>query len=130
VPKILAVSLLIASANSAIAQEKGSLQPTPSLTSSGRPDEWKIENALSAGPKFITDHATVMIWASAPDKELKMRVLREGSNGWVCMPEGDGVVDHGDRLIFDHEKPRHNPMCADQTMIKWMMAMMAGKQPN
>jgi len=118
VPKIVAVSLLIASANSAIAQEDGFPQPTPStLTSSDRPDAWKIENALSAGPKFITDHATVMDWPSAQDKELKMRVLREGSNGWICMPDRPG-------------KPRHNPMCADQTMMKWMMAIRAGKKPN
>jgi hypothetical protein len=130
VPKIVAVSLLIVSANSAIAQEGSLPQPTPPLTSSNRSDAWKIENALSAGPKFITDHATVMIWASAQDKELKMRVLREGSNGWVCMPEGDGLVDHGDLLVFDHEKPRHIPMCADQTMMKWMMAIRAGKKPN
>jgi hypothetical protein len=116
VPKIVAVSLLIASANSAIAH--GFPQPTPStLTSSDRPDAWKIENALSAGPKFITDHATVMDWPSAQDKELKMRVLREGSNGWTCMPDRLGT-------------PRHNPMCADQTMMKWMMAIRAGEKPN
>ena len=130
VPKIVAVSLLIASANSAIAQEDGFPQPTPSLTSSDRPGAWKIENALSAGPTFITDHATVMDWASAQDKELEMKVLRKGSNGWVCMPEGDGLVDRGDRLAFDHEEPRHNPMCADQTMMKWMMAIRVGKKPN
>jgi hypothetical protein len=118
VPKIVAVSLLIASANSAIAQEDGFPQPTPSsLTSSDRPDAWKIENALSAGSKFIRDHATVMDWPSAQDKELKMRVLREGSNGWTCMPDRPGT-------------PRHNPMCADQTMMKWMMAIRAGEKPN
>jgi hypothetical protein len=130
-PKIVAVSLLIARANFAIAQENGFRQPTASsLTSSDRPDAWKIENALSAGPKFITDHATVVDWPSAQDNEHKMRVLREGSNGWSCMSEGDGLVDHGDRLVFDHGKPRHNPMCADQTMMKWMMAIMAGRKPN
>ena len=129
-PKIVAVSLLIASANSTIAQEDGLPQPTPSLASSDRPDAWKIENALSAGPKFITDQAAVMDWASAQDKELEMKVLRQGSNGWVCMPEGDGLADHGDRLVFDPGKPRHNPMCADQTMMKWMMAIRAGKKPN
>jgi hypothetical protein len=129
VPKIVAVFLLIASANSAIAQEGDSPKPTTSLASSNRSDGWKIENALSAGPKFITDHATVMIWPSA-DKEHKMRVLREGSNGWVCMPEGDGLIDHGNRLAFDHEKLRHNPICADETMMKWMMAIMDGKKPN
>ena len=104
-------------ATSVIAQEGQSSQiAQPSLASSDRPDAWKIENALSAGPKFITDHAAVMDWPSAQDKGLKMRVLREGSNGWTCMP--------------DRPAPRHNPMCADQTMMKWMMAMTVGKKPN
>jgi hypothetical protein len=114
VPRIVAVSLLIASANSAIAQE--ATRPTSTLlTSPDRSDAWKIENALSAGPKFITDHATVMDWPSAPDKE--MRVLRKGSNGWTCMPGPSGT-------------PRPSPMCNDQTMMKWMMAVMAGKKPD
>ena len=98
------------------AQEDGLAQPAASsLTSSERSDERKIENALSAGPKFIKDHATVMDWPSAQNKE--MRVLREGSNGWICMPGPPGT-------------PKSSPMCADQTMMKWMMAMRAGKKPN
>jgi hypothetical protein len=114
VPRIVAVSLLIASANSAIAKEV--TRPTSTLlTSPDRSDAWKIKNALSAGPKFITDHATVMDWPSAPDKE--MRVLRKGSNGWTCMPGPSGT-------------PRPSPMCNDQTMMKWMMAVMAGKKPD
>jgi hypothetical protein len=101
---------------SAMAQVSDLPQSNPSLpASSGRPDAWKIENALSAGPKFITDHAAVMDWPSAPDQE--MRVLRKGSNGWTCMPGPPGT-------------PRYSPMCNDQTMMKWMMAMMAGKKPN
>src|SRR5437879_11404516 len=113
--EIVAISLLIANANSVLAQEDAFPRHTPpSLPSSDRPDAWKIENALSAGPKFMADHAAVMDWASAQDQELKMRVLREGSNGWTCLPEGDGLVDHGDRLVFDHAEPRHNPICADQ----------------
>jgi len=131
VPDIVAVSLLIASANFAIAQEDGVRRPAaPPLTSSDRSDAWKIENALSAGPKFITDHATVVDWPSAQDNERKMRVLRAGSNGWSCMPEGDGLIDYGDHLAFDHAKPRHNPLCGDQTMMKWMMAIMSGRKPN
>jgi hypothetical protein len=114
VPTIVAFSLLIASVSSAIARE--ATRPTPtSLTSLDRSDAWKIKNALSAGPKFITDHATVMDWPSAPDKEMK--VLREGSNGWTCMPGPSWA-------------PRPSPMCNDQTMMKWMMAVMAGKKPD
>jgi hypothetical protein len=113
-PKIVAVSLFIASAYSAIAQE-APRPPSTSVTSPDQSDAWKIENALSAGPKFIADHATVMDWPTAPDKE--MRVLREGSNGWTCMPGPPGT-------------PRYSPMCNDQTMMKWMMAVMAGKTPD
>ena len=56
-----------------------------------------------------------MDWPSAPDKE--MRALREGTNGWTCMPGPP-------------EAPRYSPMCNDQTMMQWMMAMRAGKKPN
>jgi hypothetical protein len=114
VPKIVAVSFLIGSPNFAMAQEHEPAQP--SLAWSEPSDAAKIENALSAGPKFITDDAAVMDWPTAQDKDGKMRVLRQGSNGWTCMP--------------DRPAPRHNPMCADETMMKWMMAMMIGKKPN
>ncbi|MGA2022038.1 MAG: hypothetical protein ABSH02_15715 [Candidatus Sulfotelmatobacter sp.] len=119
VPEIVVVSLLIAAgANCAIAQEAARPQSAPpSLASSDRPNARKIANALSAGPKYVTDHATVMDWPSPQEKEQKMRVLREGSNGWSCMPDQPGL-------------PRHSPMCADQTTMKWMMAIMAGKKPN
>jgi hypothetical protein len=88
---------------------------TPATASSNPSDAWQIENALSAGPKFITDHATVMDWPSEPSKD--MRVLRNGSNGWTCMPGPPGT-------------PRYSPMCNDQTMMKWMMEVMAGKTPD
>lgn len=117
-PAIMAISLLTAGASFAIAQKA----PHPSsssasLASSNRADARKIANALSGGPKYVTDHATVLDWPSPQDKELKMRVLREGSNGWSCMPDQPGL-------------PRHSPMCADLTTMKWMMALMAGKKPN
>jgi hypothetical protein len=93
------------------------LSAPPSLASSDGPDARKIANALSAGPKYVTEHATVMDWPSPQDKEQKMRVLREGSNGWSCMPDPPGL-------------PRHSPICADQTTMKWMMAIMAGKKTD
>jgi len=113
---IAAAFLLVGRADLATGQEVGaSDRSTPPAASSKRTDACKIANALSAGPKFITDHATVIDWPSAPDKE--MRVLRKGSNGWTCMPGPPGM-------------PRESPMCNDQTMMKWMMAIRAGKRPN
>jgi len=118
VPDIVAVSLLIVGANFAIAQEATRPKSAPpSLASSDRSDARKIANALSAGPEYVTDHATVLDWPSSQDKEQRMKVLREGSNGWSCLPDQPGL-------------PRHSPMCADQTMMKWMMTIMAGKKPT
>ena len=37
-----------------------------------------IADALMAGPRSITERATVM--------DLEGNVLREGSNGWTCQP--------------------------------------------
>lgn len=87
----------------------------PAVPTAERSDAWKIENALSAGPGFISDRATVMDWPAAKGQE--MRLLREGTNGWTCMPDMPG-------------KPRHDPMCADETMMKWMMATLEGRPPN
>jgi hypothetical protein len=39
---------------------------------------------MSAGPAAIAADATVMDWPASAGGE--MRVLREGSNGWVCYP--------------------------------------------
>jgi hypothetical protein len=45
------------------------------------------------------------------------RVLRQGNNGWTCMPDVPG-------------RPQHNPMCVDETMMQWLNATRAGKKPN
>jgi hypothetical protein len=42
----------------------------------------KIASALSAGPEQITKDATI----AEVDAAGTMRMLRAGSNGWICMP--------------------------------------------
>ena len=88
------------------------------FTTSAHSDEWKIANALSAGPASITEHAAVMDWpANAKDGMSHGRALRQGANGWTCMPDVPG-------------RPQHDPMCADETMMKWLTATLAGKKPD
>ena len=90
--------------------------PPGVLTSSDHPDEWKIKNASSAAPRVIAEKATVMDWPI--DREISHgRILRKGSNGWTCMPDLPG-------------KPAHDPMCADETMMKWLTATFAGRSPD
>ena len=85
--------------------------PPGTFTTSAHSDEWKVANALSAGPASITEHAAVV------DGMSNGRVLRQGTNGWTCMPDVPG-------------RPQHDPMCADETMMKWFMATLAGKKPD
>ncbi|HEX3866474.1 MAG TPA: hypothetical protein VHV78_06955 [Gemmatimonadaceae bacterium] len=90
--------------------------PPGTMTTSQHSDDWKIRNALSAAPATIAAHATVMDWPA--DKEhAHGRVLKRGNNGWTCMPDEPGI-------------PQHNPMCVDETMMKWIRAAIAGEKPN
>ena len=43
----------------------------------------KIASAMAAAPASIAKNATVKDW---PDKSGNMALLREGSNGWTCLP--------------------------------------------
>jgi hypothetical protein len=66
----------------------------------------------------IAEKATVRDWPTDLKVDNPMgRVLRQGTNGWTCMPDLPG-------------KPQHDPACADETMMKWMMATFAGRKPN
>jgi hypothetical protein len=45
-----------------------------------------------------------------------MKTLRQGSNGWTCMPDNP-------------ETPGHDPMCMDANGLKWAQAWMTHKDP-
>lgn len=71
----LAVSALVLSPQSMLAQSD----------EAGAED--KIANALSAGPDLITDAATVV--------DLDGTVLRQGTNGFTCMPDDPSIPGNG-----------------------------------
>ena len=111
---LFAVIGFVAISSTALAEDLSSATaplPPGTFTTSAHSDEWKIANALSAGPASITEHAAVI------DGMSNGRVLRRGTNGWTCMPDVPG-------------RPQHDPMCADETMMNWFMATVAGKKPN
>jgi hypothetical protein len=116
----LATSLVAISSTASAEDLSTATAPLPQGTfaTSAHSDEWKIANALSAGPASITEHAAVIDWPANPKDGMSHgRVLRQGSNGWTCMPDVPG-------------RPRHDPMCVDETMMKWFMATLAGKKPD
>ncbi|HEX8789634.1 MAG TPA: hypothetical protein VF765_01695 [Polyangiaceae bacterium] len=86
--------------------------PPGTMTSSEHTDAWKIANALAAAPTAIAENATVRDWP-LPNG----RVLRQGTNGWTCLPDLPG-------------RPQHDPMCLDETSLKWMTAVMSHQAPH
>jgi len=70
----------------------------------------KIDNAMSAAPLFIAQDATILDWAF--DDDGKFIVLREGTNGWSCLPGNP------------------KPMCLDEVFMEWLYALIAGEDLN
>ena len=65
--------------------------PPNAFTTSAHSDEWKIANALSAAPATIAEHASVVDRPANPKNDMSHgRVLRQGNNGWTCMPDVPG----------------------------------------
>lgn len=75
-------------------------------------DEEMIKNAEMAAPSAVSAEATV--YAMTPDGKLK--TLREGKNGWWCMPD-------------DPSTPDNDPMCGDANSFAWAGAWMSHTEP-
>jgi hypothetical protein len=78
--------------------------------------EWQIWAYSTAAPDFIGDFATV--------KGANGEVLREGTNGWVCvafnpMPAGGFNTPHD-----------ANPACGDAASLAWVDAYMNNTTPE
>ena len=78
-------------------------------------DAEKIASAMRAGPRFVTQNATVLDWPSSPGGEF--RVLRSGTNAWTCLPGRPNAA---------HEEPG----CFDQVFLQFMKDSMAGRTPD
>jgi hypothetical protein len=87
---------------------------TPASRSS-KSDAEKIASAMQAGPKFVTQNATVLDWPSLPGGEF--RVLRAGTTAWTCLPG----IPQG-----THDEPG----CFDQVFLEFMKDSMAGRTPD
>lgn len=74
----------------------------------------KIKNATSAAPPSISASATILDWPAKEGGE--MTVLREGTNGWTCMPDMPG-------------KPG-TPMCLDDQWMEWVDAWVNKREPD
>jgi hypothetical protein len=71
-----------------------------------------VASAESAAPAALAHNATIM----QADASGNMKTLRQGNNGWVCIPD-------------DPQTPGPDPMCMDGNAAKWAQAMLAHKTP-
>lgn len=78
----------------------------------GGGDAALIASAMSAAPKAVSANATIM----EMDAKGKMRTVRQGSNGWTCIPD-------------DPQTPGPDPMCMDKNSLDFIGAMAAHKPP-
>lgn len=75
-------------------------------------DRTLIRSAMSAAPKKVSEGASIV----AMDANGKMRTLREGKNGFTCMPDSPAT-------------PGPDPMCMDKVALEWAEAWMGHKPP-
>jgi hypothetical protein len=80
------------------------------LADAGDETQAKIARAMSAGPTDIAGSARIV----DTDAQGKSVVLREGTNGFTCMPGNPKIV--GDP-----------PMCADAVSMQWAADFKAHK---
>ncbi|GLQ88971.1 hypothetical protein [Dyella flagellata] len=96
-----AVAVLLVATSTAWAADK----PVPT-------DAQLIASAMRAAPPGVAKGATIV--AMNPDGS--MRTLRQGSNGYTCMPDNPAT-------------PGPDPMCMDKNAWEWAQAYMAHKPP-
>src|SRR4249920_949065 len=75
-------------------------------------DQKMITSAMRAAPKKVSAKATIV----AIGADGKMRTLREGTNGFTCMPDNPAT-------------PGPDPMCMDKAAWEWAGAWMGHKTP-
>lgn len=71
-----------------------------------------VANAISAAPVAVGANATVVNF----DAQMQMKTLKEGSNGFTCMP---------DNLA----SPTNDPICVDAGGMAWLTAYNEKKEP-
>ena len=93
---------------------RGSAQATSLIkgaaTAGDNPTQVEIARAMSAGPPEVAKAARIV----GTDAQGKMVILREGNNGFICMPGNPKVVGEP-------------PMCVDAASMQWFADAKAHK---
>ena len=105
-PTLIAVAASFLLAGSASAQAAPGKPATPSRAE-------LVERATSAAPPSVGAAAAVVDLR----EDGKAEALREGRNGWTCLP-------------YDPGTPTRAPLCLDGNGMRWLEAVLRGKAPD
>ncbi|MEO2084919.1 MAG: hypothetical protein ABGW65_05280 [Marinoscillum sp.] len=118
--------LFIISCNVETGSSEGSSAPVNAVNESGEPSgphtssEWQIWAYSTTAPDYIANEATIV--------DVNMNVLREGTNGWTCLPANPrGMSDSENGWKNPHEAM---PACVDGQSMLWMQGYMSGTKPG
>lgn len=107
--------LLASTAALGLAQAVGAANPpspAAAVAAMAPADAATVRSALAALPAGLRNGATVV----AMDGKGGMRTLKQGSNGFTCMPD-------------DPNTPGADPMCADKASMDFLHALMGKTAP-
>jgi len=85
------------------------LKITILFASASLADEAILESAMSAGPRSLSENAKIVDWDG--------NVIREGSNGWTCLP---------DRA----DTPGDDPWCVNDPWVNFLDAYKSQAEPS
>lgn len=109
---ISAAALCLALAGCDQQQATGSAEAPNNAAVAATDHKDPVQSAMAAAPASIASGATI-VQAGA---DGAMTTLREGNNGWTCMPDSPAT-------------PGPDPMCMDANAMKWAEAWMGHKTP-
>ncbi|AYH43912.1 hypothetical protein CDA09_11015 [Azoarcus sp. DN11] len=95
-----------------VARDTSMSSGEPGVKAASADDRKMIKSAMSAAPRKVAAGATIV----AMGADGKMRTLREGKNGFTCMPDNPVT-------------PGPDPMCMDRAGVEWAMAWIEHKTP-
>ena len=118
--------LFIISCNVETGSSEGSSAAVNEVNESGEPSgshtsaEWQIWAYSTAAPSYIAKDATVL--------NEKMEMLREGTNGWTCLPVNPREMSDPENGWKDAHEAM--PLCGDAEVFKWISAYLSDEIPD
>jgi hypothetical protein len=109
---VLMAALSLMFTQTAIAADTAKPATSEKKAAPSAEDKKLIKSAMQAAPKKVSANATII----AMEADGKMRTLREGTNGFTCIPDNPAT-------------PGPDPMCMDKAAWEWAGAWMGHKTP-